>query len=336
MLATSFLTALALSAGGHAILLSRARRRGTPGRGALPVALALAVVVVGAAAGGHRLAAGVTLGVAGFAAVGLAQDRRPLPAGTRLLCLAALGAGAVLLTVLTDGPAVWGLTQWVVVSVVGAACLLAYAAVLWSLDGAPDASDGAAPMSAVLLGLVVALLAHNRNDVTLVIAGLALAGAAGGLLPWHATWRRAQLGAAGSYGLGALGPLLLLDSWLRGAALLACAGPVLLFAADAVWTAVRRVRRGEPWHADARDHVRQRLVRHGVDPVVSAVVMTGFAAVVAGLVVLASGAGLLGAPLLFVATAVLTLYLALPELTDHLAANAALAPESQQLDLTAP
>lgn len=331
MLAITLLAALALSAAGHALLLGASRPQASaPSHDGLPVALAITVVVAVAAVLGHRLPAGVALGALGYAAVGLVQERRVLAAGSRTLSLSILGAGAVLLTVLTDGPASWGLVHWALLTVLGAACLVAYAAVLKDLD---STRDGAAPMSAVLLGLVVAMLATHRHDVTLAVAGLALAGAAGGLLGWNAAGHRVLLGTAGSYGLGALGPLLLLDSWLRGTSLLACAGPVLLFAADAVWTAVRRVRRGDAWHTGRGDHVRERMVDLGVRQVVSAVVATGFAAVVAGLVVLGSGAGLLGVPLLFVAAAVLGVYLGLPEITAHIETTAEWAAHAEPLDL---
>jgi UDP-N-acetylmuramyl pentapeptide phosphotransferase/UDP-N-acetylglucosamine-1-phosphate transferase len=128
-----------------------------------------------------------------------------------------------------------------------------------------DGIDGIAGTEASAIGLGVALLALNHLDLVGLgngMFGAAIAGAALGFLGWN--WQPAKLfmGDVGSVPLGYLIGWLLLA--LAGAGLWAAALILpLYFLADATWTLLRRLLRGEKIWQPHRQHFYQRAVQAG-------------------------------------------------------------------------
>jgi UDP-N-acetylmuramyl pentapeptide phosphotransferase/UDP-N-acetylglucosamine-1-phosphate transferase len=143
-----------------------------------------------------------------------------------------------------------------------------------------DGINGISGLTALVAGGWYAWLGQDLSYDALQVAGLALAGAALGFLPWNAFRAWVFLGDVGSYGLGfAIGGLALV-ALLAGASWLQALAPLAIYLADTAWTLVDRVRRGETWHEAHREHVYQRLVIAGWSHQVTALLVAGLALVV--------------------------------------------------------
>jgi UDP-GlcNAc:undecaprenyl-phosphate GlcNAc-1-phosphate transferase len=272
----------------------------TPRGGGIGV---IAGVAAGVLVGGsdHQVLV-VLVGAAVAALVGLADDLRGLAPLTRLVAQV-LMAAAVSLALLTGRDVVAALlvAGGVVAVVWLVACLNAF--------NFMDGINGVSGLTALVAGGWYAWLGHDLTDAALQVAGLALAGAALGFLPWNAIRARVFLGDVGSYGLGfGIGGLALV-ALLAGASWLQALAPLAIYLADTAWTLVDRVRRGETWYEAHREHVYQRLVIAGWSHQATAVLVAGLALAVC----LLAGA----APLPFAALGalvVVTCYVRLPGL----------------------
>lgn len=217
----------------------KVQERPVPYLGGLAVIAGLALPVVTS-----RPWALVPLGAA--AALGLADDRRGLPARSRLVAEVAIG-GAVGVTVAAGSPG------RIVLAVVVTAVLVNAVNLLDGLDGL---AGGVAAVSAV--GSAVILTGAGFT------LALALAGSLGGFLVWNRPPARIYLGDSGSYLVGTALAVLLVDAWGAGAPTAAAA--VLLVGvpvADTVVAIVRRVRDHRPLLAGDRGHVYDQLVDRG-------------------------------------------------------------------------
>lgn len=247
----------------------------TPRGGGVGVA---AGVAAGALLGGvDRDVSVVLVGAALAALVGLVDDLRGLGALTRLAAQVLLAA-AVAALLLRDR------NEAAVLLVLGGVL-----AVVW-LVGCPnaynfmDGINGISGLTAVVAGGWYAWLGHDLSYAALEVAGLAVAGAALGFLPWNAFRAWVFLGDVGSYGLGfGLGGLAVV-ALLGGATWLEAVAPLAIYLADTAWTLADRVRRGETWHEAHREHVYQRLVVGGWSHQATALVVSGLALVVCLLV----------------------------------------------------
>lgn len=199
----------------------------------------------------------VAAAAAGLAAVSFFDDLKGLPAGLRFLVqLAAVAAG---LAVLPGAGSVFQglLPPWMDLMATG---------LLWvwfvNLFNFMDGIDGIAGTEAAFLGGGVALLGLLGGTGSDVWLGAGIAAAALGFLRWN--WHPAKLfmGDVGSIPLGYLLGFLLLALAARGEWAAALLLP-LYYLADATWTLLRRLCRGEKvWQAH-REHFYQRAVQAG-------------------------------------------------------------------------
>jgi UDP-N-acetylmuramyl pentapeptide phosphotransferase/UDP-N-acetylglucosamine-1-phosphate transferase len=125
-----------------------------------------------------------------------------------------------------------------------------------------DGIDGLAGAQAVVTGAGIAIAAwHPSASIT----GAALAGGAAGFLLFNWSPARIFLGDIGSGYLGFMFATLpfLAPAESRSPAILFVAMSLWLFLADATWTLLRRLIRGERWYEPHREHLYQRLIATG-------------------------------------------------------------------------
>jgi UDP-N-acetylmuramyl pentapeptide phosphotransferase/UDP-N-acetylglucosamine-1-phosphate transferase len=226
----------------------------TPRGGGAPIAIAL-VLAAALLPASTALIFGAAVAV--FAAMGLADDLRGLPARGRLAMQAAAGlaAGGLLAHAAGLPPA----------AAVGAA--VAIAAWITGFVNAFNFMDGVNGISgahAVVGGACYAGLGLWHADPLLAAGGAAVAAGAAAFLPWNAIRARVFLGDVGSYALGAALAVLAASAVvLAGLPPEAALGPLALYLADTAWTLQRRIRAGEPWLLAHRTHAYQRLTDAG-------------------------------------------------------------------------
>ena len=195
----------------------------------------------------------------GLAIVSWVDDRRGLPPALRLL--AQFAAMAATMTVLPGGALFQG---WLPSSVDAVATALLW---VWfiNLNNFMDGIDGIAASEAAAIGLGLLLVASGGRvfDFSIAFPAAAVVLAALGFLVWNWAPARIILGDVGSVPLGFVLGFLLRELALRGLWKAALILP-LYFLADATWTLLRRLARGErPWQAH-REHFYQRAVQSGL------------------------------------------------------------------------
>jgi UDP-N-acetylmuramyl pentapeptide phosphotransferase/UDP-N-acetylglucosamine-1-phosphate transferase len=243
----------------------------TPRGGGIGVAVGVAV---GVALGGtdHDVAV-VLVGSALAALIGLVDDLRGLHALARLGTQFLLAVGVVVLLLA-------GRDEAPVLLVLGGAVAVVWLVGCLNAFNFMDGVNAISGLTAAVCGGWYAWLGHDLASSALQVAGLALAGAALGFLPWNALRARVFLGDVGSYGIGfGIGGLALV-SLLDGASWVRALAPFAIYLADTAWTLVDRVRRGETWHEAHREHVYQRLVIAGWSHQATAVMVAGLALLV--------------------------------------------------------
>jgi UDP-GlcNAc:undecaprenyl-phosphate GlcNAc-1-phosphate transferase len=294
----------------------------TPRGGGIPIAVAL---VLAALLLGGQQSLPFVIAVAGFSAVGLADDLRGLPAASRLSLQAAIGAVAAVALVgwaANHGP----LAQVGRLGLLGmpsAMRVLALAAVvtlvtIWIVGfvnafNFMDGINGISAAHAAVGGAAYAGLGAWHHDLLLVGTGGVVAACALAFLPWNAVDARVFLGDVGSYAFGAALAVLSVSAVLRGIPVEAAAAPIALYIADTGWTLQRRMRAGERWLEAHRSHAYQRLCDVGW----SHQQVTTVTALATGLLCLLGAVSLAGSPVLRLAAdaagiAVLVLYVRSP------------------------
>ncbi|WP_457112117.1 hypothetical protein [Marmoricola sp. URHA0025 HA25] len=195
--------------------------------------------------------------------VGFCDDVRGLDARLRLVMQATVAAiGAAIVTRSFDPQAV--------TMAAGIVLFVGFTNAFNFMDGI----NGISGLFAIWSGTWLAILTGRGAPEWLVVYGLALAGAAGGFLPWNLSGR-VFLGDVGSYFIGfaiAGGVFVAALSgagWLESLALLA------IYCADTSWALLKRVRRGSSWRAAHKEHVYQRLVDAGLRHPVVATIVSG-------------------------------------------------------------
>lgn len=191
-------------------------------------------------------------------AVSWADDRRGLPALTRLAAQAvAVAAGLMVLP--AESLVFQGLVPLWLDRVAAGLCWLWFVNLFNFMDGI----DGLAGTEAAMIGLGLALVGLlTGSNATQVWTGLAAAGAAGGFLVWNWHPARVFMGDVGSVPLGFLLGWILLGTAADGQWTAALLIP-LYFVADATITLARRLLAGKRiWQAH-REHFYQRAVQAG-------------------------------------------------------------------------
>jgi UDP-GlcNAc:undecaprenyl-phosphate/decaprenyl-phosphate GlcNAc-1-phosphate transferase len=241
----------------------------TPRGGGAPIAVALVLVAILLRS---PLSLPFAFVVAALGAIGLADDLRGLPAGTRLVLQVAVGgaAAAALIIWLDHAGPLARLSRLGLPSVAMAVILTATAAAIavWiagfvNAFNFMDGINGISAAHAAVGGVAYLCIGAWQHDLFLVGAGGAVAACAVAFLPWNVVRARVFLGDVGSYALGGALAVLAASAVLRGIPIEAAAAPLALYLADTAWTLQRRIRAGERWLQPHRTHAYQRLCDMG-------------------------------------------------------------------------
>ncbi len=193
----------------------------------------------------------VILGVVlAAAAIGWLEDIRGLSVKIRAGLQLGVGAVATAMVALIDP----GQQQlWLIP--VGALALAAYVNVANFMDGI----NGISGTHGFLVGGFYAYAGVLSSHAWLVYAGIAIALAFAGFLPWNLSRNKVFLGDVGSYLLGASIAVTAMCAFLAGVPVEYVFSPVLIYLVDTFVTFLRRLLAGERWYVAHRQHVYQRL-----------------------------------------------------------------------------
>jgi UDP-N-acetylmuramyl pentapeptide phosphotransferase/UDP-N-acetylglucosamine-1-phosphate transferase len=258
--------------------------RATPRAGGVALLAALAAVLVLLPPGSWawpREAQALLLAGGMLALVGLADDRRSLPAAPRLLFQALAAAGFVALAGGLERMPLPPPLDGTLGGPVGPAAAIVWIMAVVNFYNFLDGIDGLAALQGAVTGLGVALAGW---DGSASLIGAALAGGCAAFLFFNWSPARIFLGDVGSMLLGfafAALPLLAAPAQ-RPRAVFFVAISLWLFLADAAFTLLRRFARGARWHEAHREHLYQRLVATGASHPTVALAVGGAGAVLTG------------------------------------------------------
>lgn len=268
----------------------------------------------------------VSVAVLVAGALGLREDFAGLSVKTRtvlaFVAAALLAAGALALhaaratyttggTVAASAVSPYPLWLYAILAVYGTLFISSYINVANFMDGL----NGISGAHAVIAGTTFAILGWMYGAYWLQLAGVLIAAAYAGFLPWNLSARGAFLGDIGSYALGAgIATTSFVALTFGGVPVLATIGPLVIYFGDVAYTLIRRVCRGAKWHEAHREHAYQRIAqilgshRAGTLTASIATIMCSILGILAG-----TGENAVRAVLCFaVAALVLGGYLALP------------------------
>jgi UDP-N-acetylmuramyl pentapeptide phosphotransferase/UDP-N-acetylglucosamine-1-phosphate transferase len=277
-------------------------RTSTPRGGGLAVVVAAVVGLAALPGTGPTLC----LPIAGFGALGLAEDLFGVSVRVRLAAQLTLGAA-------TGAALVGGGRIATPSGIVLVALLAGWLAGQVNAFNFMDGVNGIAAAHTVVAGALFGLIGLIRHLPTLSYGGLIVAAAALSFLPFNAGNAKIFLGDVGSYGLGAALAALAGAAALSGVPIEVAVAPLAVGLADTGWTLLRRVLAGERWYQAHRSHVYQRLTDVGWSHTRVAFATAGLAGLL-GLGVLAGMSGTTAVRLCADAVAVLLLvaYVRLP------------------------
>ncbi|SEO03761.1 NAD-dependent epimerase/dehydratase family protein [Cryobacterium luteum] len=185
--------------------------------------------------------------------LGWVEDSRGLPVAAR--------AGAQLVIGLAAGGAIcamsassWWLLPILTIGVAG------YINVANFMDGI----NGISSFHGVIVGVTYAVVGAMVEQSWMIPAGLMLATAFLGFLPWNLSRSGMFLGDVGSYLLGGGIAIIAGAAISHDVPLLAVLGPLAIYLADSGVTLIRRVASGKRWYEAHRSHVYQRLTDRGL------------------------------------------------------------------------
>lgn len=262
----ALLVTFSLGIAGQPFAIAALRRRGVldvPSARSLhasPVPRGGGAVVVAAALIGLGISGGdwaVLLGMASFAAIGLAEDLHGVSIRGRLLSQLLCGVGTGLVAA-ASWPTTRGVPDLILVALL-LGLLVSFANAFNFMDGINGISAGTATAASG----AYALVGLQLRSYPLAASALCVAVASLSFVPWNAGRARVFLGDSGSYGLGAGLACVAGLALATGATVEAAVAPLLLYLADVSLTLLRRIRTGHPWHEPHRTHVYQRLVTGG-------------------------------------------------------------------------
>lgn len=276
---------------------------------AIALAAALAVALVGLD-GTDRLTLAICLAVmVCAAAIGWIEDLRGLAIRARAGLQLGLGLLATAaLAAMAPGNAFW----WIPA---GAVAVAAYINVANFMDGI----NGISGAHGLAVGCFYAWAGQLTGHSWLVYAGLAIAAAFAGFLPWNLGRGSVFLGDVGSYLLGAAISITAVAAFLAGVSVEYIFAPVLIYLADTFVTLIRRIAAGERWYASHRQHAYQRLTIVGLSHVQASAVVTAATVATGALGVLAANSHpTIAIPAAVVCIGVVLLYLRTPTIFQRL------------------
>jgi UDP-N-acetylmuramyl pentapeptide phosphotransferase/UDP-N-acetylglucosamine-1-phosphate transferase len=186
--------------------------------------------------------------------LGWIEDYRGLPVALRAamqLLIGLTGAGFA--------ASIVGSSGWLVfVPMVGVG-IAGYINVANFMDGI----NGISGVHGVVVGAIFAIIGIFTAADWLIPAGLIIAVAFLGFLPWNLLRGGIFLGDTGSYLLGGSIAIVAAAAITQGVPAIAMLGPLAVYLADSGVTLVRRILGGERWHEAHRSHVYQRLTDSG-------------------------------------------------------------------------
>lgn len=277
--------------------------------GGIGVAIAVAAGLGTAAFLLHSLPLWIVAAVAVLnAAIGAVEDVAGLPVRVRFGLQVVLGLVATWVLVVSMDATFW----WIPLGIVA---LVAYTNIANFMDGL----NGISSMHGTIVGGFYAALGAAAGLPGVTAAGLVVAAAFLGFLPWNLARRRMFLGDVGSYLLGGSLVAVAIYAAFSGISFVALIGPVLVYVADTGTTILARWRRGEALHEAHRSHVYQRLAAAGLGHL-GATAVVSVATIITGLlgVVVATAA----LPLQILAVVGIVLVLACYLLSPRLLARA--------------
>jgi UDP-N-acetylmuramyl pentapeptide phosphotransferase/UDP-N-acetylglucosamine-1-phosphate transferase len=211
-------------------------------------------------------------------AIGWVEDIRGLSVKLRAGLQLAVGALATAAVAIIDPG---GEQLWLIA--IGAVAVAAYVNVANFMDGI----NGISGSHGFLVGGFYAYAGSVTGHGWLVYAGIAIAMAFAGFLPWNLGRNKVFLGDVGSYLLGASISVTAMCAFLAGVPAEYIFSPVLIYLTDTFVTFLRRLLAGERWYAAHRQHVYQRLTIVGLSHlqatavVVAATILVGVLGIVA-------------------------------------------------------
>ncbi|WP_110239763.1 MraY family glycosyltransferase [Nocardioides gilvus] len=238
-----------------------------PRGGGIAVLAAIIVAVAAHEAVGSDGPWRIILLAVALAAVGFADDRRPV---SSLLRLAVQVLAGVLVAYVSVGSGTAGLPALLF----GAIVVLVVAGYVNAYNFM-DGINGISSLTAVIAGLWWVWVGADHDLVQVQVLGAAVAGAMLGFLPWNAPKAKIFLGDVGTYGLGLLIVALSVLGWAAGVSSLVAVAPLAVYGADTGWTLCKRAIGGRPLMEAHREHVYQRLVVAGWSHMASALLCAG-------------------------------------------------------------
>jgi UDP-GlcNAc:undecaprenyl-phosphate GlcNAc-1-phosphate transferase len=247
-------------------------RTAVPRGGGIGVALAAGIAM--SAGVWSSALGGIAIGSLLVGLVGLADDFRGLTPGSRLVAEVVACCAAVPLLLANWG----GSLPWQVAFAVGSiVVLVGYVNAFNFMDGI----NGISALHALVGGLAFALFGREVDEDAVVYAGLALAGASAGFLPFNLVRAKIFLGDVGSYFMGFWLAASFIVLVRAGVPMEVALAPLLYYLADTSVTVIRRWRRAERMTQAHREHSYQLLVAGGWSHLRTALVTTGVSAVCA-------------------------------------------------------
>lgn len=242
--------------------------------------------------------------------LGWMEDLRGVSILGRLGAQILIGTVAMTLIAATTGASWWFI-------LVGAVAVPALVNATNFMDGV----NGISGLYALVAGGYFAVIGALESLPWLSVAGLIVAAAYVGFLPWNFGWLRwpaSFMGDAGSYLLGGILSAMALGAFFDGVPIETVMGPFLIYLADTGFTLARRMVEGKAWFSPHREHVYQRLTDVGFSHVASALTVTGFTALtcIVGAAGSSDDATRLNTAAFITVLAVLT-YLALPAIATR-------------------
>ncbi|MDO5618382.1 MraY family glycosyltransferase [Kocuria sp.] len=267
----------------------------------------LAGLLTGVVYTDRSVALTVLVGTAACAALGWVEDFKGVSVRVRLAVQILIGA-------VCSGLLIWALETSVLWWIVCTGAVVVYVNVANFMDGI----NGISGLHGLVVGSLYAWAGASNDLPWMMIAGLAIACAFAGFLPWNLSRGSVFLGDVGSYLLGGGIILIAVAAFLSGVYVEYLLPPLAVYLADTSWTLMRRFRAGEPWWRPHRQHAYQRLTDVGFSHVQSALVVSGTTVLVS--VISLIGLRLSGAAVVASGVAVILLlvaYLALPTLLQR-------------------